>query len=112
MFRPPDVPDALVGLAGFVGCAYFAWVSFATSPATSTNGRTTLDRRDLRRMDHTAPGGLALDTRCLRERIFFGVLVINFVVGCTVDAVAQHFRLPMCAALALEPARSGRWPRW
>jgi hypothetical protein len=26
--------------------------------------------------------GLALDTRCLRERVFFGLLVINFVVGC------------------------------
>jgi hypothetical protein len=26
--------------------------------------------------------GLALDTRCLRERLFFGVLVVNFVVGC------------------------------
>jgi hypothetical protein len=25
---------------------------------------------------------LALDTRCLRERVFFGVLVINFVAGC------------------------------
>ena len=25
---------------------------------------------------------LALDTRCLRERVFFGLLVINFVVGC------------------------------
>ena len=26
--------------------------------------------------------GLALDTRCWRERLFFGLLVINFVIGC------------------------------
>jgi hypothetical protein len=26
--------------------------------------------------------GLALDTRCRRERVFFGLLVVNFVIGC------------------------------
>jgi hypothetical protein len=25
---------------------------------------------------------LALDSRCLRERLFFGLLVVNFVAGC------------------------------
>jgi hypothetical protein len=27
-------------------------------------------------------GFVALDTRCLRERLFFGVLGVNFLVGC------------------------------
>ena len=30
----------------------------------------------------TLLGALALDTRCLRERVFFSVLVTNFVIGC------------------------------
>jgi hypothetical protein len=72
----------LWGLAGFAGCVYFAWVSFA----------------HVTRGDYEWPhdwwtaatyvvwivllAGLAVETRCLRERMFFGVLVINFLVGC------------------------------
>jgi hypothetical protein len=74
--------SALWGIAGFLGCGYFAWISFS----------------HLTRGDYDWPhdawtvaiyvvwilllGGLTLDTRCLRERLFFGVLVVNFVVGC------------------------------
>jgi len=73
----------LWGLAGFLGCAYFAWISF---------GRVTRNEYEWPHDLWTAATyivwillltGLALDTRCLRERVFFGLLVINFVVGCT-----------------------------
>jgi hypothetical protein len=72
----------LWGVAGFLGCSYFAWISFD----------------HLWRRDYSWPhdwwtaatyvvwilllAGLMLDTHCLRERLFFGVLVVNFVVGC------------------------------
>ena len=72
----------LWGVAGFLGCAYFAWVSFS---------RVTRGNYDWPHDFWTAAtyivwilllAGLALDTRCLRERLFFGLLVFNFVVGC------------------------------
>jgi hypothetical protein len=72
----------LWGVAGFLGCAYFAWVSFS---------RVTRGNYEWPHDFWTAAtyivwilllAGLALDTRCLRERLFFGLLVINFVVGC------------------------------
>jgi hypothetical protein len=72
----------LWGVAGFLGCAYFSWLSF----------------NHVAREDYVWPHdawtaatyivwillliGLAFDTRCLRERIFFGVLVVNFAIGC------------------------------
>jgi hypothetical protein len=73
---------SLWGIAGFLGCGYFAWVSF---------GRVTRGEFDWPHDFWTVAtyivwivllAGLALDTRCLRERLFFGLLVINFVVGC------------------------------
>ena len=72
----------LWGVAGFLGCAYFAWVSFS---------RVTRGNYEWPHDFWTAAtyivwilllAGLALDTRCLPERVFFGLLVINFVVGC------------------------------
>jgi hypothetical protein len=73
---------ALWGIAGCLACAYFAWISFS----------------HIMRAEYDWPhdawtvatyvvwilllGGVALDTRCLRERLFFGVLGVNFVVGC------------------------------
>ena len=69
------------GIMGFLACAYFAWVSY----------------RHVLRNEYDWPHdvwtaatyivwilvlvGLAIDTRCLRERMFFGVLVVNFIVG-------------------------------
>jgi hypothetical protein len=72
----------LWGVAGFLGCAYFAWISFA---------HITRNEYDWPHDFWTAAtyivwilllAGLALDTRCWRERVFFSVLVINFMVGC------------------------------
>jgi hypothetical protein len=72
----------LWGIVCLLGCAYFAWLSF---------GHVTRNEYDWPHDLWTAATyvvwilfflGLALDTRCLRERIFFGLLVINFVIGC------------------------------
>jgi hypothetical protein len=72
----------LWGMAGFLGCAYFAWISF---------GHVSRNEYEWPHDAWTAAtyvvwilllAGLAFDTRCLRERVFFGVLVANFVVGC------------------------------
>jgi hypothetical protein len=72
----------LWGAAGFIGCAYFAWVSF---------GHVTRHEYEWPHDLWTAATyvvwillltGLALDTRCRRERLFFGVLVLNFAIGC------------------------------
>ena len=48
------------------------------------NGRTTSGRRQPTLSGSFCSLGLSLDTYCLRERIFFGLLVINFVAGCGV----------------------------
>jgi hypothetical protein len=72
----------LWGLAGFLGCAYFAWVSF---------GHVIRSEYDWPHDGWTAAtyivwilllAGMVFDTRCRRERLFFGLLVVNFVVGC------------------------------
>ena len=72
----------LWGIAGFLGCAYFAWISF---------GHVTRNEYEWPHDLWTAAtyivwilllAGVAVDTRCLRERVFFSLLVINFVVGC------------------------------
>jgi hypothetical protein len=72
----------LWGIAGFLGCAYFAWISV---------GHVTRNEYDWPHDWWTAATyivwilllvGLTFDTRCLRERLFFGLLVTNFVVGC------------------------------
>jgi len=72
---------ALWGAAGFVACAYFTWVSFS---------RVLRNEFEWPHDPWTAATylvwvvllvALAVDTRCLRERLFFGVLVVNFLIG-------------------------------
>jgi hypothetical protein len=74
--------SALWGVAGFLGSAYFSWVSFR---------HVTLSEYEWPHDAWTAATylvwivlliGLAFDTRCPRERLFFGLLVVNFIVGC------------------------------
>jgi hypothetical protein len=71
----------LWGVAGFLGCAYFTWISF---------GHVARNEFEWPHDAWTAAtyivwilllAWLALDTRCLRERVVFSVLVINFAVG-------------------------------
>jgi hypothetical protein len=73
---------SLWGVAGFLGCAYFTWVSFS---------HVTRNEYDWPHDAWTVAtylvwivllAALAFDTRCLRERLFFVVLVINFLIGC------------------------------
>ncbi len=69
------------GVMGFLACGYFAWISFS---------HVLRGEYDWPHDGWTAATyivwivllvGLMLDTRCLRERMFFGVLVVNFIIG-------------------------------
>jgi len=72
---------ALWGAAGFFGCAYFTWISFAHisqselewphDPWTATTYVVWI----------VLLGILALGTNCVRERVFFGCLLMNFFIG-------------------------------
>jgi hypothetical protein len=72
----------LWGLAGFAGCAYFAWVSFAHVLHNEYEWPHDYWTAGTYLVWIVLLAALAYDTRCLRERLFFGVLVVNFVVGC------------------------------
>jgi hypothetical protein len=71
----------LWGVAGFLGCAYFAWISFSRVATSEYDWPHDLWTAATYIVWILLLIGLALDTRCLRERIFFGVLVINFAIG-------------------------------
>jgi hypothetical protein len=72
----------LWGVAGFLGCAYFAWISFGHVARSEYDWPHDLWTAATYIVWILLLAGLALETRCLRERLFFGVLVVNFVVGC------------------------------
>ena len=72
----------LWGVAGFLGCAYFAWISFSHVIRNQYDWPHDFWTAATYLVWILLLAGLALDTRCPRERLFFGILVINFVVGC------------------------------
>jgi hypothetical protein len=72
----------LWGIAGFFGCAYFAWISFVHVTRNELEWPHDFWTAATYIVWIVLLAGLALDTRCLRERIFFCLLVVNFVVGC------------------------------
>jgi hypothetical protein len=72
----------LWGLAGFIGCAYFAWVSFAHVIHNELEWPHDYWTAVTYIVWILLLFALAYETRCRRERIFFGVLVINFLAGC------------------------------
>lgn len=72
----------LWGVAGFLGCAYFTWISFAHVTHHEYEWPHDLWTAATYVVWIILLLGLSLDTRCLRERLFFGLLVINFVAGC------------------------------
>jgi len=73
---------SLWGVAAFLGCAYFAWISF---------GHVTRNEFVWPHDFWTAATYLvwivllgfvlAYETRCPRGRLFFGLLLINFFIG-------------------------------
>jgi len=90
---------SLWGIAGFWGCAYFAWISFAHVsrgefdwPHDSWTAVTYVVWIVLLTI-------LTFDTSCLRERLFFGVLVINFFIG---------FALTLWATIPVHQVRTAR----
>lgn len=72
----------LWGIAGFVGCAYFAWFSFSHVIHNEYDWPHDWWTVATYIVWIVLLGSLAVDTRCLRERLFFGALVLNFVIGC------------------------------
>jgi hypothetical protein len=72
----------LWGVAGFLGGSYFAWISYVHVARNEYDWPHDFWTAATYIVWIILLAGLALDTRCLRERVFFGVLVINFVVGC------------------------------
>lgn len=71
----------LWGVAGFLGCAYFAWLSFSHVTRNEYDWPHDLWTAATYVVWIVLLAALAIDTRCLRERVFFGLLVIDFVVG-------------------------------
>jgi len=72
---------SLWGIAGFVACAYFAVISFlhvAHSDFYWPHDWWTAVTYVVWIVLLTA---LTVDTRCWRERLFFAVLVVNFLIG-------------------------------
>ncbi len=72
----------LWGVAGFLGCTYFAWVSFSHVAQNNYEWPHDIWTAVTYIVWILLLAGLAFDTRCLRERAFFGLLLINFVAGC------------------------------
>ncbi len=72
---------SLWGIAGFLGCAYFAWISYSYVARNDYDWPHDAWTAVTYVVWVVLLAALTVDTRCLRERIFFGVLVLNFVVG-------------------------------
>jgi hypothetical protein len=71
----------LWGVAGCLGCAYFAWISFSHVTRSEYDWPHDLWTAATYIVWIVLLSGLAVDTRCLRERLLLGLLVINFVIG-------------------------------
>jgi len=87
------------GVMGFLACAYFAWISFSHIlrgeydwPHDGWTAATYI-------VWILVLAGLMLDTRCFREQVFFGVLVVNFITG---------FGLTLWRSIPLSEVRNAR----
>lgn len=72
---------SLWGVAGFLGCAYFAWISFGHAVRNELEWPHDLWTAATYLVWIVLLGALAYDTRCVRERIAFGILLIDFFIG-------------------------------
>lgn len=72
---------SLWGALGFLACAYFTWGAFSHVIRSSylwPHDAWTAATYVVWIVLLTA---LTIDTHCLRERLFFGLLVLNFLIG-------------------------------
>jgi hypothetical protein len=90
---------SLWGVVGFLACGYFAWISFQHViqqeydwPHDSWTAITYVVWIALLAI-------VAFETRCLRERLFFGVLLVNFFIG---------FGLTLWSAVSVAHVRTAR----
>jgi len=72
---------SLWGVMGFAACAYFAWLSFQHVVRSEFDWPHDSWTATTYSVWIVLLVGLMLDTRCFRERLFFGLLVANFVSG-------------------------------
>lgn len=72
---------SLWGIAGFLACAYFAWISYSHVAHNDYDWPHDAWTAGTYVVWIVLLAALTFDTRCLRERIFFGMLVLNFVIG-------------------------------
>jgi hypothetical protein len=72
----------LWGVAGFIGCSYFTWISYLHVARNEYEWPHDWWTAVTYLVWIVLLLALTFDTRCLRERMFFGVLVSNFLVGC------------------------------
>ena len=72
---------SLWGVAGFLACAYFSWVSFSHVLHNSYDWPHDAWTAATYAVWIVLLTALTFDTHCLRERLFFGMLVVNFLIG-------------------------------
>ncbi|MFI5114321.1 MAG: hypothetical protein ACHP7J_04175 [Terriglobales bacterium] len=72
---------SLWGIAGFLACAYFAWISYGHVARNEYGWPHDAWTAGTYLVWIVLLAALTFDTRCFRERIFFGLLLLNFVMG-------------------------------
>lgn len=72
---------SLWGLMSFVASAYFAWISFRHVVRSEFDWPHDAWTAATYIVWILLLSGLMLDTRCVRERLFFALLVLNFLIG-------------------------------
>ena len=104
---------SLWGVAGFLGCAYFAWISYGHITSNEFDWPHDLWLGITYLVWIVLLGTLALNTRCLRERLFFGLLLTNFFIGLgltfwsgVTEPDVRTARIATCALWALAAAVS------
>ncbi len=78
---------SLWGVAGFIACAYFTWVAFSHVARASYSWPHDAWTAATYVVWIVLLSALTVDTRCWRERMFFGVLVAEFSDRIWIDGV-------------------------
>ena len=72
---------SLWGIAAVIGCGYFAWISYGHILRNEFEWPHDLWTAATYLVWIVLLSVLTLDTRCLRERVFFFALLLNFAIG-------------------------------